>query len=157
MDKPSVEDVRIVGMSTVAAAHSVYVKTVREKFGKTGLETLGEANRIYGMELGKQSVKDGGLREGDLKSIFEFFAAAHPYFGFEMELVEVTDRLIDVKVTACPWIDTFRSRGANEDICHWVTKIDEGIAQAVDPSLSMSVPKCMMQGDDHCIYRWKKK
>ena len=156
MNKPSTEDVRIVGMSTVAAAHTVYVESARENFGKKGLEVLAEANRLHGLELGEQGVKDGGLRKGDLKSIYEFFAAAYPYFGFELELVEVTDRLIDIKVTACPWIDTFRAKGAKEDICHWVTKIDEGIAQAVDSRLSMSVPKCMMRGDDHCIYRWDK-
>jgi predicted hydrocarbon binding protein len=157
MDKPSVEDVRIFGMASVAAAHTVYVETVREEFGKTGLDALAEANRLYGLELGEQGVKDSRLRKGDLKSIYEFFAAARPYSGFEMEIVELTDRLIDVKVTTCPWIDTFRAKGAHEDICHWVTKIDEGIAQAVDSSLSMEVPKCMMQGDDHCIYRWEKK
>ena len=143
-------------MSTVAAAHVVYVEAVRAKFGKTGLEALGEANRIHGLELGEQGVKDGGLRRGDLKSIYEFFVAAYPYFGFELEMTELSDQQIDLKVTACPWIDTFRAKGAKEDICHHVTKMDEGIAQAVDPDLSMSVPKCMMQGDDHCIYRWTK-
>jgi predicted hydrocarbon binding protein len=156
MEKPSPEDVRAVGMSTVAAAHAVYVEIVRAKFGEEGLEALGEANRIHGLELGKQGVRDGGLRKGDLKSIHEFFAAAYPFFGFELELVDVSDDKIDVKVTACPWIETFRAKGANKDICHWVTKIDEGIAQAVDPALSMTVPKCMMRGDDYCIYRWAK-
>ncbi|MHA3964686.1 MAG: L-2-amino-thiazoline-4-carboxylic acid hydrolase [Candidatus Thorarchaeota archaeon SMTZ1-45] len=156
MEKPSADEVRAVGMSTVAAAHVVYVETVREKFGNPGLEALGEANRLHGLELGEQGVKDGGLRKGDLKSIHDFFAAAHPFFGFELELVDVTDRLVDIKVTACPWIDTFRSKGAKEDICDWVTKIDEGIAQAVDSELTMSVPKCMMRGNDHCIYRWAK-
>lgn len=156
MDQPSADEVRIVGMSTVAAAHTVYVETVREKFGEPGLEALGEANRLHGLELGEQGVKDGGLRKGDLKSIYEFFAAAHPFFGFELEITELNDEQIDLKVTACPWIDTFRAKGANEDICHWVTKIDEGIAQAVDPELSMTVPKCMMRGDDHCIYHWSK-
>jgi hypothetical protein len=156
MDRPSADEVRIVGMSTVAAAHTVYVETVREKFGEPGLLALGEANRLHGLELGEQGVKDGGLRKGDLKSIYEFFAAAHPFFGFELEISELKDEQIDLKVTACPWIDTFRAKGANEDICDWVTKIDEGIAQAVDPELSMTVPKCMMRGDDHCIYRWVK-
>ncbi|MFW9786348.1 MAG: L-2-amino-thiazoline-4-carboxylic acid hydrolase [Candidatus Thorarchaeota archaeon] len=156
MDEPSAKDVRSFGMSSVAAAHTVYVEAVRKKFGKPGLEALAKANRLYGLELGQQGVKDGRLIKGDLKSIYEFFAAARPYSGFELELVDVTDRLIDVKVTGCPWIDTFRSKGANEDICHWVTKIDEGIGQAVDASLSMKIPKCMMQGDDHCIYRWEK-
>ncbi len=127
---------------------------MREKFGESGLEALGEANRLHGLELGEQGVKDGGLREDDLKSIYEFFAAAYPFFGFELEIAELNDQQIDLKVTGCPWIDTFRAKGANEDICHWVTKIDEGIAQAVDPGISMTVPKCMMRGDDHCIYRF---
>jgi hypothetical protein len=156
MDEPTADDVRIVGMSTVAAAHVVYVETVRAEFGEKGLEALAEANRLHGIELGKDGVKSGGLRKGDLRSIHEFFAAAHPYFGFELEIADISDRLLDLKVTACPWIDTFRAKGANEDICHWVCKIDEGIAQAMDPDLSMSIPLCMMRGDDHCIYRWKK-
>ena len=156
MDTPSPEEVRTVGMSTVAAAHAVYVETVREKYGQAGLKALAEANRLHGLELGKQGVKDGGLKKGDLKSIHEFFEAAYPFFGFELELVDISDKHIEVKVTACPWIETFRAKGANEDICLWVTKIDEGIAQAVDPELSMTVPKCMMRGDDHCIYHWSK-
>lgn len=157
MEGPSANEVRLVGMSTVAAAHTVYIETVRRNFGKKGLEALAEANRLHGLELGKQGVKDGGLRKGDLESICEFFSAAYPFFGFALEMVEVSDRKLDVRVTSCPWIDTFRAKGAKEDICNWVTKIDEGIAQAVDPELRMTVPKCMMRGDDHCIYRWAKK
>ncbi len=156
MEGPTPDEVRVVGMSTVASAHTIYVETVRANFGQSGLEAIGEANRLHGIELGKEGVESGALREGDLKSIYEFFAAAHPYFGFELDLIEVTDRLIDIKVTACPWIDTFKARGAKEDICHWVCKMDEGIAQAMDPELTMSIPKCMMRGDDHCIYRWEK-
>ncbi len=156
MEEPSADDVRVVGMSTVAAAHVVYVETVRETFGEKGLEALAEANRLHGLKLGEQGVKDGGLRKGDFTSIRDFFAAAYPYFGFVLEMTDVSDRLLDLKVTACPWIDTFRAKGANEDICHWVTKIDEGIAQAVDSDLSMTVPMCMMRGDEYCIYRWEK-
>jgi hypothetical protein len=156
MEEPSADDVRKVGMSTVAAAHTVYVETVRKQFGEKGLEALGEANRLHGIELGEDGVKNGGLRKGDFRSIYEFFAAAHPFFGFELEISDISDSLLDLKVTACPWIDTFRAKGANEDICHWVCKIDEGIAQAVDADLTMTIPLCMMRGDDHCIYRWQK-
>ncbi|MFW9888386.1 MAG: L-2-amino-thiazoline-4-carboxylic acid hydrolase [Candidatus Thorarchaeota archaeon] len=156
MEEPSADDVRKVGMSTVAAAHTVYVETVRNQYGKKGLEALGEANRLHGIELGEDGLKSGGLRKGDLRSIYEFFAAAHPFFGFELEIASISDSVLDLKVTACPWIDTFRAKGANEDICHWVCKIDEGISQAVDSDLTMTIPLCMMRGDDHCIYRWQK-
>jgi len=156
MEGPTPDEVRIVGMSTVAAAHTVYVETVRKMFGEKGLEALAEANRLHGLELGEQGVKDGGLGKGDLRSIYEFFTAAFPFFGFVIEEPEVSDHRIDLKVTGCPWIDTFHAKNANEDICHWVTKIDEGIGQAVDPKLSMTIPKCMMRGDDYCIYRFER-
>ncbi|MHA2212959.1 MAG: L-2-amino-thiazoline-4-carboxylic acid hydrolase [Candidatus Thorarchaeota archaeon] len=154
---PSADDVRKTNMITLASAHVVYVEAVRAAYGQEGLDRVGEANRLHGIELGKAGLKDGGLRKGDLSSIFDFFVAAHPYFGFELELTDATNDSVELKVLACPWIDTFRALQANEDVCHWVCKMDEGIAQALDPELRMSLPKCMMRGDEFCIYRWDKE
>ena len=156
MNKPTADDVRKSSMITLANAHTVYVEAVRKTMGKKGLEVIGEENRVHGLELGKEGIRAGGLREGDLMSLYEFFDAAHPYFGFELEIQRHTDTAFELKVTACPWIDAFRAKGAGEDICEWVCKIDEGIGQAVDPDVHLTIPKCMMRGDDHCIYRWAK-
>jgi hypothetical protein len=154
--KPTAADVRRTTMGVVANAHTVYVENARECYGDAGLEAIAAANIAHGRELGMEGVSQGSLRKGDLKSIYEFFEAGHPYFGFELEIDELTDDKIDLKVTSCPWIDTFRARGASEDICYWVTKIDEGIGHAVDPDLVMTLPMCMMRGDDYCIYRYEK-
>lgn len=154
--KPTAEDVRKTNMVTLASAHVVYVEAVRKMMGEEGLEILGEENRLHGVDLGESALSRGELRKGDLTSIFEMFRAAYPYFGFEMSLLEQNEDLLDVKVTECPWIKTFRQMSAGEDICHWVTKMDEGIGQAVDKDLRMTLPKCMMKGDDFCIYRWQK-
>ena len=156
MPGPSADDVRRASMTTLAETHTVYVETVRKSWGEEGLRILGEANRLHGLELGKAAVEQGGLRLGDYKSLFEFFDGAHPYFGFELSISGMTDKSFDLKVTYCPWLDGFRGKGASPDICEWVTKIDEGIGQAVDPEFRMIIPKCMMRGDDHCIYRWEK-
>lgn len=143
-------------MVTLASAHAVYVEAVRKSMGGKGLTAIGEANRLHGIELGKAGIKEGGLRKGDLKSIIEFFIAAHPYFGFEIELQKATDKELEMKVTYCPWIDTFKAEHAGQDICDWVTKMDEGIGQAVDPKAKMTLPKCMMRGDEYCVYRYSK-
>ncbi len=143
-------------MVTLASAHAIYVEAVRKSMGGKGLTTIGEANRLHGIELGKAGIKEGGLRKGDLKSIIEFFIAAHPYFGFEIELQKATDKELEMKVTYCPWIDTFKAEHAGQDICDWVTKMDEGIGQAVDPKAKMTLPKCMMRGDEYCVYRYSK-
>jgi hypothetical protein len=143
-------------MATLADAHVVYIEAIRKFLGTKGLEQMGEENRKYGLKLGRAGLESGGLRKGDLKSIYEFFNSAHPYFGFELSIGALTDKKFDIKVTKCPWIETFKARSAGTDICVWVTKMDEGIGQMVDPDVRMTLPKCMMRGDDYCIYRWEK-
>lgn len=143
-------------MVTVASAHAVYVEAVRRMAGEKGLEQLGEANRLHGLQLGEDAIRAGSLRRGDMMSIFEMFDAAHPYFGFDLSVLESTNSRLDIKVTKCPWIKTFKAKNAGSDICYWVCKMDEGIGQAVDSDLTMSLPKCMMRGDEYCIYRWEK-
>jgi hypothetical protein len=156
MPGPSADNVRKSNMSTLADTHVVYVEAVRRILGEEGLKAIGEANRLHGLTLGRSAIADGGLRKGDLVSIFEFFEAAHPYFGFELEIEDQTESRLDLKVTSCPWLVAFKARGAGMDICRWVTLIDEGIGQAVDPSVKLTLPRCMMRGDDYCIYRWTK-
>lgn len=156
MLEPSADDVRRASMTTLAETHAIYVETVRGLIGQEGLKAIGEANRLHGLELGRAAVEQGNLRVGDYKSIFEFFDGGHPFFGFELSIGEMTDRRFDLKVTYCPWVEGFKGKSAGSDVCEWVTKIDEGIGQVVDPEFRMTIPKCMMRGDDHCIYRWER-
>ncbi|MFW9908718.1 MAG: L-2-amino-thiazoline-4-carboxylic acid hydrolase [Candidatus Thorarchaeota archaeon] len=156
MPQPTADDVRKSSMATLASAHAVYVEAARKLAGQDGLEAVGEANRIHGLELGKAAIVSGGLRPGDLRSIYEFFIGAHPYFGFEIELLADRPDEMEMKVTYCPWIDTFREKNAQKDICEWVCKMDEGIGQAVAPDIRMTLPKCMMRGDSYCIYRYSR-
>ncbi|MFW9809190.1 MAG: L-2-amino-thiazoline-4-carboxylic acid hydrolase [Candidatus Thorarchaeota archaeon] len=144
-------------MTTLAETHTIYVEAIRSLMGEDGLKAIGEANRLHGLELGKNAVEQGDLRVGDFRSIYEFFEGAHSYFGFKLSIEELTDKRFDLKVTYCPWLEGFKNKNASSDICWWVTKIDEGIGQAVDPDLRMTLPKCMMRGDEYCIYRWEKE
>ncbi len=141
-------------MFTLASAHAVYVESVRAFGGREGLDALGEANRLHGLELGKAGIEDGGLQKGKLNSIYEFFVSAHPYFGFHIDLITDKAAEIEMKVTHCPWIEGFKAKGAHPDICEWVCKMDEGIGQAVDSNVKMTLPMCMMRGDPYCIYRY---
>ncbi|MCK5389157.1 MAG: hypothetical protein KAJ36_01625, partial [Candidatus Thorarchaeota archaeon] len=96
MSNPSADDVRKASMTTLAEAHVVYVEAVRKLMGEEGLKAIGEANRQHGLRLGEAGIESGGLRKGDLKSIFEFFDSAHPYFGFELLIGEITDKRFDL-------------------------------------------------------------
>jgi len=157
MSQPSADEVRKSCMQTLADTHVVYVEAIRKTFGIDGLKAISNANREHGLNLGEYAIKTGNLRKGDLRSIFEFFDAAYPYFGFDLEVKHIDERTLDLKVTSCPWIESFKARGAGEDICTWVTMIDEGIGQAVDAEVKLTIPMCMMRGDNYCIYRWTKE
>lgn len=157
MSDPSADDVRRANMNTLADTHVVYIEAIRQMMGDEGLKQIGEFNRQHGLNLGYAGIEAGVLKKGDLQSIFEFFDGAHPYFGFELSIGESTQTRFDLKVTYCPWIESFKAKSAGNDICKYVTKIDEGIGQAVDPEVRLSIPKCMMRGDDYCIYRWEKE
>ena len=154
MSNPSADDFRRANMNTLADAHAIYVEAIRSLMGDEGLKAISEVNRLHCLELGKAGIEQRTLRKGDFRSIFEFFDGGRPYFGFDLSIGALTDKRFDLKVTSCPWIESFKARGAGSDLCEYVTKIDEGIGQVVDPDVSMSIPKCMMRGDDHCIYRW---
>ena len=156
MDEPSADEVRRANMIALASAHAIYVEAIREIAGEKGLEGVGEANRLHGLELGRNAIQSGELRMGDLSSIFDFFESAHPFFGFELEKMSESDDSLDIKVTYCPWIDTFRDEGARDDICTWVCKMDEGIGQAINSGVTMTLPMCMMRGDPYCIYHYEK-
>jgi hypothetical protein len=157
MSQPSANEVRKSCMETLADTHVVYVEAMRQILGVEGLKAIGDANRKHGLSLGNSAIQAGTLRRGDLYSIFEFFDAAYPYFGFELEVEDFKNNRLDLKVTSCPWLNSFKARDAGEDICTWITLIDDGIGQAVDPDVKLTIPKCMMRGDDYCIYRWTKE
>jgi hypothetical protein len=157
MSNPSADDVRRANMNTLADTHAIYVEAIRRLMGDEGLKAISEVNRLHGLELGKAGIKQKTLKKGDLRSLFAFFDDAYPFFGFELSISDYTSKKFDLKVTYCPWLESFKARGAALDICEYVTKIDEGIGQAVDPDVKMSIPKCMMRGDDYCIYRWEKE
>ena len=157
MSNPSADDVRRANMNTLADTHVIYVEAIRRLMGDDGLKAISEVNRLHGVKLGKTGIKQRTLKKGEMRSIFGFFDGASPFFGFELSIGDHTEKRFDLKVTYCPWLESFKARGAGSDICEYVTKIDEGIGQAVDPEVRMSIPKCMMRGDDYCIYRWEKE
>ena len=96
MPGPSADDVRKASMTTLAETHTIYVESVRRLMGEEGLNASGESNRLHGLELGKAAVEQGSLRIGDYRSIFEFFDGAHPYFGFKLEIADLTDKRFDL-------------------------------------------------------------
>jgi hypothetical protein len=70
------------------------------------------------------------------------------------DIVEDTDRALEVRITECLWAKTFREGGASDigyaRVCHQ----DYVYCQAFNPKIKMIRTKTLMQGDDYCNHRW---
>jgi hypothetical protein len=70
------------------------------------------------------------------------------------QIVEQTEKALEIKVTECLWAKTFREKDAVDigyvAICH----PDFATAPAFNPKLKMVRTKALMQGHDCCNHRW---
>ena len=70
------------------------------------------------------------------------------------DIVEDTDRVLEIKVTECLWAKTFRENGASDigyaTLCH----TDYAGCQAFNEKIRMTRSRTLMQGDDYCNHRW---
>ena len=71
-----------------------------------------------------------------------------------LEIVENTEKAVEVKVSECLWAKAFRAVGAQEIgyamWCHY----DFGNCQGFNPKMHLVRTKTLMQGDDCCNHRW---
>lgn len=70
------------------------------------------------------------------------------------QIVEHTEKALEIKVTECLWAKTFREKDATDigyaAICH----PDFAAAPAFNPKMKMVRTKTLMQGNDCCNHRW---
>ncbi len=70
------------------------------------------------------------------------------------DIIEDTDRVLEIRVTECLWAKTFRENGASDigyaTLCH----TDYAGCQAFNKKISMTRTKTLMQGNDYCNHRW---
>jgi hypothetical protein len=70
------------------------------------------------------------------------------------DIVEDTDKAIEVKITECLWAKTFREANASDIGYATICYPDYASAKASNPKLKMIRTKTLMQGNDCCNHRW---
>jgi hypothetical protein len=70
------------------------------------------------------------------------------------EVVEQSDKVHEIKVTECLWMETFKRFGATDigyaTVCH----SDFCTCKAEHPGITLHRTRTLMQGDDCCDHRW---
>lgn len=76
----------------------------------------------------------------------------------DIEIIELTDKVCEAKITNCLWAKTFRDMNAGDigyaNTCHG----DFSSATAYNPKLKLKRTKTLMEGHDCCdhIYTWDR-
>lgn len=77
---------------------------------------------------------------------------------FDIEHLKLDDKSFAMKVTRCPYIETWKTVGVIDSVpnlCDMLTEGDNAIGMVFNPRLRMTLTKCMTRGDSYCIYSWK--
>lgn len=157
MSEPSREEVRKVLMEASASTHATYVRMVMEAFGEKGYEALIRANKKTGILRGHSLLKKKAIKDKNMKAFVQYLVDMNPYLGFKFSILEQSERKAILRVTYCPWFKTWKSMDMFPEICEIVTKIDEGMAQAVNPKICLKIGTSLMRGDSHCDYIFEEK
>ncbi len=120
------------------------------------MEILKEASSQAGAKNMKRLVQD--LPKRDLV-VLAGFMKGNPLYKkvLTFDIVEESDKAIEVKITECLWAKTFRDAKASDigyaAICH----PDFAAASAFSPKIKMLRTKTLMQGHDCCNHRYVVK
>jgi hypothetical protein len=148
-----------IATKALTGAATAVMKTLRDLLGQ---ERYNEVSGQIWAELGKASkqVADGlGLSGRDAKSAVEAFqsvliVAMGP--EFKIGTVEATAEKAVTRCTACPWWTRQQELGIPGDLCSAASgAFDNAFAKALNPKLTLALPKAMCRGDSYCETVWE--
>ena len=125
-----------------------------EKFA----EYLGRGELIDMLKRAVDDINKNIKPDLKAKSVKDFVSPIleSDYFRFrlDLEVLELTDEVCQMKITNCLWAKTFREMNAGDigyaNTCHG----DFSSATAFNPKLMMERTKTLMEGHDCCNHRY---
>ena len=127
------------------------MKVLEEELGPEELQAAAAEAVARQMEAyGKR------VPRNDLATFVTPFKRPSPLFdhAITLEVVEDTERAVELKVTECLWAKTFRDAGEADLGFRCVCFADYGAVEAFNPRLKMIRDKTLMQGHDCCNHRY---
>lgn len=96
------------------------------------------------------------LPKNDLVAYLAPFKSPNPLWQHALtwQLVEESERVVEVKITECLDAKTFRDAGAGDIGYALMCHPDFATAPAFNPKMKMTRTKTLMQGHDCCNPRW---
>lgn len=124
-------------------------RKVYQRFGEEGLKVIGEVWREGAEKYFLRSLKTFGIEGNNAKAFALYFKLAQEVLGYEMELVEATDKRAVLRYYTCHLFD--KSDPIAERICRECNfQFEKRAAELLNPKLEVRFTKLQTAGDPHC-------
>jgi hypothetical protein len=131
------------------------MKSLAEELGKEKFDALlKRATSRVAVEQTKRLAQK--LPKNDLAAFLTPLKSPSPLWQHVLtwQIVEETEKAVEIKVTECLWAKTFRDAGAGDIGYAAICYSDFASAPAFNPKMKMTRTKTLMQGHDCCNHRW---
>ena len=115
-------------------------------------EMLKEAVEEFACGLGREIAQGPGVNSLDkLRNAVPMFTAGD---ALEIETLDQSDTRMSFNVRRCKYAEFFRELGDAEVGRIMVCGIDPPMTAAIGPDLKLKRTQTLMEGADHCDFRW---
>jgi len=140
---------------------SWFITTMKVMAENTGEEPFIELLKRAASETARRLVARGEKSRSDdsLAAFARIFENPNPILknGATYEIVENTDKALELNVTECLWARVFRDADAAGIGYAYICFPDYAVAQAFNPKIVLNRSKTLMQGDSSCNHRYELK
>jgi hypothetical protein len=134
-----------------------FIPVMKNLSDDTGKGKFMEILKKASSQAGAQNMKrlTQNLRKRDLAVWAAFMKGSSLYKKvLTFEIVEESDKALEVRITECLWAKTFREADASEIGYAAICYPDFAAASAFNPKIKMIRTKTLMQGHDCCNHRY---
>ena len=132
----------------------LYLPTVKAVAAEIGLDKL---QKVLMEDIKKRVAEQvKNLPSHELPDFAQFFKNPNPFTAntWTMEIVQDSDKVLEMRVSECLWAKTFREANAAELGFKLVCSGDYVTAEAFNPKIKLIRDKTLMQGHDCCNHKY---
>jgi len=142
---------RIEKRAIEALAILPIIKLVSEKIGMDeAVAILKEVNQKEAFKRGRKMMKEENVVEELVKDVDTWGEGGN----WEIEVLEKTSKTYFFNVLRCPYYDKYKELGLDEFGVELSCCRDEPFARGLHPNLELVRTKTIMEGADHCDFRY---
>lgn len=144
---------RIEKRAIEALAIAPVIRTVAKRIGRDeALAILQEVNQQEAFQRGQSMMEKEG--QNGIEKLVNEVAGWGEGGNWEMDVLEQTPTTYFFNVTRCPYYEKYRELGLEEFGVGFSCCRDEPFARGFNPKLRLVRTKTIMEGADHCDFRY---